>query len=163
MSDLTITGQVDSNIYLRELLLYFPGILFIAWFLLLSINAVIAQAILTWNGMAIRPTPSYSPLKAPEWLNWALLGASTIALFKVHSMEFFGRNLVIIFAAPYFYIGMGLIHMIVRQLTLPKLALTAIYLIMLTLVWPMIVITLLGFFEPFTNLRKRYMTRNFGA
>ena len=163
MSDLTITGQVDSNIYLRELLLYFPGILFIAWFLLLSINAVIAQAILTWNGMAIRPTPSYSPLKAPEWLNWALLGASTIALFKGHSLEFIGRNLVIIFATPYFCIGLGLVHMILRQVTLPKLALAATYLIIITFVWPMIVITLLGFFEPFTNLRNRYVARNTGA
>ena len=163
LSYLTIGGQRDSNSSLKELLLIFPGMMFIAWLLLLLMNAVFAHAILTCNGMAIRPTPSYSTLKAPEWLNWALLGASTIALFKIHSMEFVGRNLVIIFAAPYFYIGMGLIHVILRQFTMPKLAMTAIYLIMLTLVWPMIVVTLLGFFEPFTNLRSRYVTRNTGA
>ena len=160
LESLTIKDQLNGKLLLGELVHYFPGILFLSWLILLTINTVFAQSILTWSGMAIRPTPNYSELKAPEWLNWALLGASIIALLKGNSIEILGRNLVIIFAVPYFFIGMGLIHMIVKKFALSNFALTAIYLLIITLVWPMIIVVLLGFFEPFTSLRSRYVTKN---
>ena len=87
LKKLTNINQMEGNLLLGELPLYFPGILVLSWLILLTINAVFAQAILTWNGMAIRPTPIYSELRSPEWLNWALLGASIIALLKGHSIE----------------------------------------------------------------------------
>ena len=160
---LTIGGQLNVSDLKYQIVSFFPSIAVVVWLLILSLNSVFAQAILTWKGVELRPTPSYSNLTAPEWLYWALVASATIALIGKGPYEYVGRNLAIVFAAPFFYIGLGIIHGMVRRIASPNLALTAFYIFVIILGWPILVVAGLGFFEPWINLRRRYDCQNTDA
>jgi len=156
-SRLRLSSQLDYAALLHQIVSYFPSILVIVWLLLLSINTILGQALLTWSRMALRPTPNYSFIKAPEWLYWALVGSGTTALLGNGSLEYISRNLAVVFAAPFFYIGLCIIHVLVRRVSLPNLALTAFYIFVITLGWPALAVAGLGFFEQWVELRKRFI------
>lgn len=152
-----ISGDLDQTALLEPIVSFFPGIMVVVWLVVLSVNTVLAQAILTWKGIEVRPTPYYSHIKAPEWLYWALVGAGIIALLGTGNFQYLGRNLTIVFAAPFFYIGLSIIHVMFRRLPLPNLALTAFYILVVTFGWSVIAVAGLGYFEQWTELRKRYV------
>ena len=107
----------------------------------------------------MRPTPRYSRLEAPEWLYWALVFSAVLVLIGGEQIAFIGRNLAIVFAAPFFFIGLGIIHILLRKLSQPIIALSAFYIFTVVLGWPMLALAALGFFEQWVGLREKFMGR----
>ena len=149
-------SDVERSLLVDRTVEFFPGIAVAGWLLLISINAILAQGILTRRGVQVRPTPNYSRLEAPEWLYWAWVGSAILTLFGGPHATYIGFNLVIIFTAPFFFIGLGIIHLLVKNLSLPILALSAVYIFIVILGWPMLAVAGLGFFEQWLGLRKKY-------
>ena len=134
----------------------FPGIAVAGWLLLVVINAVLAQALLGRRGLQTRPTPNYARLDAPEWLYWGLVAAVVLILFGGEQVAFIGRNLAIVFAAPFFFLGLGVIHLLMRRFPAPLMALSAFYIFIMVLGWPMLAVAALGFFEQWAGIRLKY-------
>ena len=135
---------------------YFPALTVGSWFVMVLVNAVIAQFILSRTGNNIRPTPSFSKLEAPDWLYWAAVLAASVGVVGSGDMQFIGRNLTIILAMPFFFIGLGIAHVLVRWLMAPGMALTIFYMMVLFLGWPMIVVAAFGFFEQWAQLKSKF-------
>jgi len=150
-------GDIERSILVERTVQYFPGIAVAGWLLVVTINSVLAQYLLARRDLQVRPTPRYSQLEAPEWLYWALVGSAVLALAGGEQFEYIGRNLVVVFAAPFFFIGLGIVHLLVRRFSLPGMALMAFYILLVVLGWPMVAVAGLGFFEQWTGLRKRYV------
>jgi uncharacterized protein YybS (DUF2232 family) len=61
---------------------------------------------------------------------------------------------------PFFFIGLSLIHDFFRIKNFSTLALGAFYLFILLLTWPAFIIIALGVFEPWLQLRKRFINQS---
>ena len=120
------------------------------------INGLLAQSILIRAGRNLRPAVQYSSINAPEWLYWGLVIAGLITLLGSGNLEYVGRNLAIVLAIPFFFIGLGVIHTLVRLLRSPSVALTAFYFLMVISSWAIFVVAIIGFFEEWNDLRNRF-------
>lgn len=137
----------------------FPGTAVASWLLMLTLNTVLAQGTLARLGRNLRPTPAYSRITIPEWIYWAIVISAVGALFGDGDVEFVSRNLVVVFATPFFFVGLGIVHLVIRRLSLPGMALTVFYVFLLFLGWPAVAVAGLGFVEEWAGLRDKYGPR----
>jgi len=154
---LGITGsEPGTDAMIQATVNIFPGMFIAGWMLIMILNAVLAQAFLVKQGANARPTPTYTMLDAPEWVYWALVGSAILALLGSGDIEYLGRNLVIVLAAPFFYIGLGIVHIVVRRQAIPALAFMAFYFLLFISTWTFVAVAGLGFFEQWAALRNRF-------
>ncbi|MDA0239683.1 MAG: DUF2232 domain-containing protein [Proteobacteria bacterium] len=140
---------------IQQLIPLAPASLGTSWLVMVIVNATLAQGILVRMDRNLRPSPRYSSMVLPDWLNWAIVGAAILALAGGGEVEYVARNLVVIFATPFFLVGLGIVHLFVRRLSVPGMALTLFY-IFLLFGWPIIAVAGLGFVEQWTGLRQRF-------
>jgi hypothetical protein len=133
----------------------FPGLMATSWLVMIVLNAVLAQALATRFGWNRRPSPDLTKLELPTWL-WPALGAAgLVALLGDHGWGFLGRSLLIVFVVPYVFLGLAVIHTLVRRWSHPSWLLAAIYVALVLLGWPVLAVLLLGFVEDWAHLRRR--------
>jgi hypothetical protein len=131
-----------------------------SWMLMIVINSVIAQSTLVASARNFRPTPRYSSFELPRWLA-AIAAAALVAwLLGTDDVAFVGRTLTLIFAAPYFLLGLAVIHQLARRWPARRVFLTVFYIMLLLLMdWPSFAAVVgLGFAEQWLGLRRRYAT-----
>jgi hypothetical protein len=105
-----------------------------------------------WNR---RPSPDLTRLELPSWL-WPAVGAAgLVALLGDHGWGFLGRSLLIVFVVPYVFLGLAVIHTLVRRWSHPSWLLAALYAALVLLGWPILAVLLLGFVEDWAHLRRR--------
>jgi hypothetical protein len=133
----------------------FPGLMATSWLVMIVINAVLAQALAVRLGWNRRPSPDLTRLELPGWL-WPGLGAAALmALLGEHGWGFLGRSLLIVLAVPYVFLGLAVIHTLVRRWSHPGWLLAAVYGALVLLGWPVLAVLLLGFVEDWAHLRRR--------
>jgi Predicted membrane protein (DUF2232) len=133
----------------------FPGLMATSWLVMIVLNAVLAQALAVRLGWNRRPSPDLTGLELPSWL-WPALGAAAlVALLGEHGWGFLGRSLVIVFVVPYVFLGLAVIHTLVRRWSHPSWLLAAVYGALVLLGWPILAVLLLGFVEDWAHLRRR--------
>jgi predicted branched-subunit amino acid permease len=62
---------------------------------------------------------------------------------------------LIVFAVPYVFLGLAVIHTLVRRWSHPSWLLAALYAALVLLGWPILAVLLLGFVEDWAHLRRR--------
>lgn len=135
---------------------YFVGLFGITWQLLIAGNGVLAQKIVSGRGLNARPTPAYSALSLPDWLAWPLVGAAAIALVGSGDVQYLARNVALILAAPYFFLGLAVVHAVARQSRAPGLFLAAFYVTFLVfMVVAGVIVAGVGMIEQWAGLRHR--------
>ena len=67
------------------------------------------------------------------------------------------QALLIVLVVPYLFLGLALVHVVVRRWSRPGLALGAIYGAMILFGWPILLVLLLGFVEDWAHLRRRWL------
>ena len=87
-----------------------PAIIAGVWMLMAAVNAMIAQAILTWSGQAVRPSPDYLGLELPDWLVLLPVGAGLVWAVTSGSVAYVAANVVMIGLMPYSALGVALVH-----------------------------------------------------
>ena len=85
-----------------------------------------------------------------------MAAATVLVLVGGEQVDYLGRNLAIVFAAPFFFIGLGIIHLLMRKFPLPFMALSAFYIFITVLGWPMLAVAALGFFEQWAGIRLKH-------
>lgn len=147
----------DRATLVSRLTPFFPAIVAGSWLLFLTVNGTLAQGLLVRLGRSIRPTPVYSEIALPDWIYWAIVIAAGVALLSSGTANFVAMNVVAVLATPFFFVGLGTIHIMVRRLTAPTMALVGLYGIILVFgLVPFVAVAGLGFIEQWTDLRNRY-------
>ncbi len=100
-------AEADRQTLASYLAPMFIGMTALTWMLMMTINGVLAQGLLSRRGWALRPTPRWSELTLPDWISWLLVAAAAVAVFGSGDVEYLALNLVIIFATPFFFLGLG--------------------------------------------------------
>jgi hypothetical protein len=134
----------------------FVGLTGVSWQLLIAVNGVVAQRLLSRRGRAIRPTPAWSKLTLPEWFAWPLVGAAAISLVTSGDAQYLARNAAMILATPYFFLGLTVVHALARRTAAKGVLLGVFYavLVVFTLIAGAIVAGL-GMIEQWVGLRER--------
>lgn len=134
----------------------FVGLTGVSWQLLIAVNGVVAQRLLSRRGRAIRPTPAWSKLTLPEWFAWPLVGAAAISLVTSGDAQYLARNAAMILATPYFFLGLTVVHALARRSAAKGVLLGVFYavLVVFTLIAGAIVAGL-GMIEQWVGLRER--------
>ena len=133
---------------------FFPGSLAAFWALALLGNAVLAQGLLAKGGHNLRPTPRLRELTLPDWLSWALVAVALLALIAPGEIGYIGRNLVLVLAVPYFFLGLAVAHKVAGMTPFPGALLSLIYLVMIFSGWFALIIAALGVLEQWIGLSK---------
>lgn len=132
----------------------FPGAIGASWLVMTIVNATLAQGILVRWSTPIRPTPSYSGLQLPQWISWPLIAAALLALLGSGEMEYTGRNLAMILAVPFFFLGLAVIHTWAQRTPYTGPALVAFYLVLILSGWAALIVAGIGVFELWSGLRR---------
>jgi len=144
---------------LREAILratpFFPGSIAAFWALALLVNAVLAQGLLAKGGHNLRPSPRLRELSLPDWLSWALVAVALVALVAPGELEYIGRNLFLVLAVPFFFLGLSVVHKLAGMTPLPGALLSLVYLVVIFSGWFSLFIAGLGILEQWVGLSKR--------
>lgn len=133
-----------------------PAMFTIGWIVKLGINTVLAQRLLERRGLSRRPTPVLSAMTLPSWLAGVTVAATAVALLGSGWLGFVGTNIALILWAPYFLLGLAVLHSVSVGWPSRTVMLVAVYVFMALFGWPAVVAAGVGFFEQWLGLRKRF-------
>ena len=138
---------------------FFPGVVGASWVIMTVANAAIAQGMLVRMGWNLRPSPAYAELELPHWVSWPLgVSAAAALIGSMMGMEglgYIGRNITMVFAIPYFFLGLAVIHTLARRVTFASAVLVMLYLVVLMSGWAAVVVAGVGVTEQWIGLRDR--------
>lgn len=135
---------------------FFLGATGVMWIIMIAVNGVAAQGLLGRKGWSVRPTPRWSALALPDWFSWVLVAAAVVALFADGDMRYVARNLVLILATPYFFVGLAVVHYLAARTAVKLLALVGFYMA-LGFAFPGVgaAVAALGVAEQWIGVRRR--------
>ena len=136
------------------LALVIPGIVAASWMVMSVANGVLAQGLLVRFGASWRPSPDLAQLGLPLWVPVAL-GFAVAAALVGGTARFVGINMMIALSVPFGLAGLAVLHLAVRRLPNPGLALAGFYTMAGLFGWPFLVIAVLGLLESGLGLRRR--------
>ncbi len=134
----------------------FPGAVGVSWLVMTIVNAALGQGLLVRLEHNLRPSPAYVDLELPNWISWPLVGSAALALMGSGEMEYTGRNLAMILAVPYFFLGLCVVHAWARSVAHTGMVLVAFYLVLVVSGWAALVVTGIGILEQWTGIRNRF-------
>ena len=150
------TAAVDQLI--STMAVVFPAVAAASWIMMIVVNGVMAQKFLTASGNNLRPMPVYSETEGPVWPAAVVIFGALLTFFGGNT-GFFGINLMMIGAIPFFFIGLAVLHSISAAWPGRLLLLIGAYLFLVLLVWPAAILALLGLIEHWVRLRERMHAR----
>lgn len=133
----------------------FPGAAGVSWLLMIIVNVSLAQGLLVKLGHNLRPSPAYGNLQLPHWMSWPLVGSAALALLGTGEMEYTGRNLAMILAVPYFFLGLTVVHAWAHRVSFTGTALFFFYLMLVIWGWAALMVAGIGVIEQWTGLSRR--------
>ncbi len=151
-----IAPDMDSDSRARAVGLMaplFPGAVGVSWLVMTLVNAILAQGLLLRFERNIRPSPSYADLQLPHWMSWPLVGSAVLALLGSGEMEYTGRNLAMILAVPYFFLGLAVVHTWARRVAYTGMVLVAFYVVLVLSGWLALAVAGIGLFEQWKKSR----------
>lgn len=128
----------------------------VSWLLLLALNAVLAQGALARFGRNLRPAPDIGDIELPVWLAPALAATLVAAFLADGDLGFVARNLAMVLLLPFLFLGLSVVHVLIRRLQAKVLLFVAFYAVMLLFTWPAVIVVALGLLEQWLNLRRRF-------
>ena len=153
--------EAQQEIFATYLTPMFIGMSAFTWIVMLVINGILAQRLMVSKGWNIRPTPRWSDIQLPDWLSWFLVAAAAAAVFGSGDFEYMANNLVIIFATPYFFLGLAVVHSFARTSAMRGIVLAAFYVtLILFLLFAGAVVAGLGVIEQWVGIRRRFAKAN---
>jgi hypothetical protein len=156
LTDLGLLDESSPSPDLARLAAVIPGFTASSSLLMVMINFMLAQLLAVRAGWARRPTPNFDRLELPGWL-WPGVAVAAALVLAGGIIGDLGWSLLIVLVVPYLFLGLALVHVVVRRWSRPGLALAAIYGAMILLGWPILLVLLLGFVEDWAHLRRRWL------
>jgi hypothetical protein len=148
------TEQTPIKSMNSRLISLLPGISGISWIIMCLVNASLARHL----AALIRKRPSITSFDNQFHKNWDIIFGLglLLALTNAPLFAFIGENVALISCAPIFLVGLSVVYAWLTQYANPKIWLVGIAFLSFLLVWPAVVIVLLGVLEPTLHLRQRW-------
>tara|TARA_B100000676_G_scaffold305066_1_gene358472 strand:+ start:244 stop:1182 length:939 start_codon:yes stop_codon:yes gene_type:complete len=142
---------------IANLVLILPGTVALSWLVMLVVNGVLGQGLVSRFKRNLRPSPDFAMLELPNWL--CILGAVLLigATLLPGSLGYFAKNAAFIMALPFFLVGLSVIHVAARRLSAGMLLLVLFYILMMLFGWPVILVAFLGLIEQRAGFRQKWM------
>lgn len=125
-----------------------------SWCLMVAVNGVLAQGLLMRFKGNLRPAPRIDEIVLPRWPGYVLIIAAA-ASFVSGDLGTVGRNAAIILCLPFFFLGLGVVHFLIRRFAVRMFLLVLLYLMVILLGWPALIVAGIGLIEHFAGLRRR--------
>ena len=138
----------------------FPGMVGASWILMTAVNGALAQGILVRTGRNLRPSPRLTDLILPDWMSWLFVASAVMALLGPGEWEYTGRNLAFILAVPFFFLGLAVVHTLVRRVSFPGPLMVIFYFMLIFSNWAAAAAAGLGMIEQWAGLRYRFAGPN---
>ena len=154
-------GETERATVVARFTPLFPGFVVTSWLVMTVVNGALAQGLLVRMGRGLRPRTALAALKLPEWMSSLLVASAAVALLAPGELEYIGRNLVIILAVPFFFLGLAVIHALARR-AVPLATLLAVfyfvfYGLLLITGWAVMMVAATGLIEQWGGgLRRRF-------
>ncbi|HEV8680987.1 MAG TPA: DUF2232 domain-containing protein [Stellaceae bacterium] len=142
----------------ETLAMVIPGIFAASWMIMVVANGALAQGVLARFGASWRPSPDLAGLGLPPWMPLALGVAAAATLFD-GTLRFLGINTMITLSVPFCLAGLAVLHLAVRRLSHPAIALVSFYTLAGLFAWPFLAAAILGLLESAFGLRHRLLPR----
>lgn len=151
---------------LRSFSAMFPGYLGMSWVVMTIVNGSVALVVLNKIKASLRPTLKMSELTLPDQMSWYLIGAAAVTLIGSLSgqgdLEYIGRNMAMILALPFFFLGLAVVHDLARLTTFPGMLLVVFYVFLLMSGWIGPIVIAGGLLEQWVGIRRRFKTPGSG-
>lgn len=135
----------------------FLGFGVVMWVTTMVLNGVLVQGFLTRRQWNIRPRPQWSALALPDWLSWPIVISAAVALVADGDAAYVARNLVILFAVPYFFLGLAVVHSLLANVPQRTFVLVTLYAcLFLFFVFAAGILAALGLAEQWAGVRSRF-------
>lgn len=147
-------SQLGRERLISRVIPILPGTVVVAWLIMVIINSSLAQKVLVHFGHNLRPWPDIASLELPQWA--PILAAVSVAMWLLPGgLGYYGKNLMLVLLAPFFFVGLAMVHSLCRRLTIGGFLLFLFYFTLMALGWPVIIVTVVGFLENWYGLRRR--------
>lgn len=134
----------------------FPGLAAASWIVMLAINGVLAQGLLSRFGRNLRPSPRMADTVLPNRLLVALMVLAVVGLVAPDGFGYIGRNLTAVLAVAYLFAGLAVVHAFMARWTARQVMMVAVYVMMILFGWPVILVIVLGVVDQLFGLRRRF-------
>lgn len=138
---------------------FIPGILVSLCLLIVVVNAIIAQGLLTAMKKNHRPTPKMSELYLPQWTPMLVAVLGLLAAFGPARWHILSLNLLLICVVPLLLAGLAVIHARLENSPSRALGLVVTYALLffspLVLFIPILIVVAIGLAEQWIQLRHR--------
>lgn len=125
------------------------------WVLLLYAHGWIAHRLLVKKGRATRPDFGIAVFEMPGWTLFFLAVSALAAVIGSPGMAFIGKAVLMSLMLPYFLLGIARLHEISRPWPNRRFFLFFVYLLLLTQLWPVLLVALAGLFYHIKRLSAR--------
>ena len=148
--------QTEVRLKLTKMLTpLFPAAVATSWIIMILANGLLAQKLAIHFKSNLRPIEKYSRISLPDWTSWPLIGASVIALTASGEWEYAGRNSAMVFATPYFILGLSVLHSLANKVSYTGFLLVIVYLAIMLSLWVTLVVAGVGIVEQWIGIRNR--------
>lgn len=133
-----------------------PGFIGASWLIMTVINGSMAQGLLVRFGKNLRTSPSLIDMEFPQWFPFLAAFAAAMAALLPGGLGFYGQNLLIITVAPFFFMGLAVVHSLCRNRSAGGVLLVTFYVFLAIFGWPAVIVVLLGLIEQWAEVRRRF-------
>jgi hypothetical protein len=150
-----ITGQAVAPGAVDRITLFLPGITGWSWMAMVTINGLLAQAIVKRFRKNVRPSFRMSEVEIP--VSWCAMFAASAAAGTIlpSDIGYTSANLAVMIAYPLFLQGLSVIHAAFSYWNVPTVGYVAFYVVVVVLSWLMFLLVAIGLAEPLIKLRGR--------
>ena len=149
LSEQAVTAAQD------RLAWFLPALVLSSWQIMVMVNGMLAQGVLSRFSLNIRPGAPFRELWLPQWLSIAL-AAALVASFVPGRIGDLGGNAAIVAALPFVFLGLSVIHALSVRWPARTFVLICIYLALFVAGWPAVIVAAIGFLETWLSLRQRF-------
>ena len=134
---------------------FLPALVLSSWQIMVMVNGLLAQGVLSRFSLNIRPGAPFRELWLPQWLSFAFV-AALVASFLPGRIGDLGGNAAIVAALPFVFLGLSVIHALSARWPARIFVLVCVYVALFIAGWPAVIVAVIGFLETWLSLRRRF-------
>ncbi|MEH6544985.1 MAG: DUF2232 domain-containing protein [Sneathiella sp.] len=146
---------VSPTLTAEEFVAMMPQFLGPMWGLFVLLSGSLAQGLLVRFGKNKRPTPKLTKMELPTWSALVFIAAVVLSIFLDGIWPILGA-IVIALEIAFFLQGMAVIHVVSKRWNGRPILLGAIYMVLIIMLWPFLLVTILGMMENWIGFRRRF-------
>jgi hypothetical protein len=135
---------------------FIPGMAMFAWIFTTAVSMGFAYSIAWRQKWALRPGFSLGDMQVPNWVVYAAAATGLLAAFAPAPFDYLGRNLAIVLATPFFFVGLAVTHALINQTRASLFLLVVFYLVMGVFPAVVLLVAMLGAVDQWVGFRKRF-------